>query len=82
MLETLEKTTSQALANKADHCLFVPASPSTLELTMVDPAMADAGELLPDVKRIDDCRVQIKHADYTVLFRLMLAIGVIGAESA
>jgi D-aminopeptidase len=47
---------------------------------MFDPAMCDAAELLPQVKRLDDRVVEVSNEDYSVLFRLFLAIGVLGAS--
>lgn len=67
--------------NKRDYWnLYVPPKFSTLELAFVDPAMADAAELLPNVKRIDDRRVSLSDEDYSVLFRLFLALGALGAS--
>jgi D-aminopeptidase len=43
----------------------------------MDPAMADAAELLPEVKRIDERAIEFSHEDYSVLFRLFLAIGTL-----
>ncbi len=67
--------------NKRDYwSMYNVARPVTLSLTMFDPAMADAAELLPEVKRIDDRTVEMTNDDYSVLFRLMLACGVLAAN--
>jgi D-aminopeptidase len=42
--------------------------------------MADAAELLPSIRRLSDRTIEVTHDDYSVLFRLMLAIGALGAS--
>ncbi len=79
-LASLRQKSEQALLNKDSWQLYKPPSPSTLAITMTDPAMADGAELLPMVKRTGDRDIEISHEDYGVLFRLMLAIGAIGAS--
>lgn len=79
VLESLRTGAVEAI-NKHDYWnIFTPPSPSTLTLTFIDPAMADGAELLPEVKRLDDRVVEVSHDDYSVLFRLFLAIGVLAA---
>lgn len=51
-----------------------------MRITMIDPAMADAAELLPQVRRIDGRQIEFSDSDYAVLFKLMLAVGVLGAS--
>src|SRR4030095_4601063 len=79
-LASLRQKAEQCLQNQAGWQLYKPASPSTLTITMTDPAMADGAELLPMVNRTGDREIQISHEDYSVLFRLMLAIGAIAAS--
>ncbi len=79
-LAALKAGAHQAMLDKKNWKLLKPESPSTLEITMFDPAMADGAELVPDVKRVSDRTVSVTHDDYSVLFKLMLAIGVIGAS--
>jgi D-amino peptidase len=81
--ETLAKLRSEAkkaLVNRKRCRPLKPPSPSTLDITMIDPAMADAAELLPEVKRISAREISITHADYLTLFRLFLSVGVLGAS--
>ncbi len=79
-LASLQTTAEKAVKDKRSWILFKPPSPSTMRITMFDPAMADAAELLPQVKRIDGRQVEFSDSDYSVLFKLMLAIGVLGAS--
>src|SRR5579875_991535 len=80
VLSRLRAGAEQALAEPDGWRLFRPPSPSTLSITMIDPAMADAAELLPMVLRRGDRELEITHQDYSVLFRLMLAVGALGAS--
>lgn len=80
VLTNLRLMTKTALENRASWRLFKPPSPSTLTITMTDPAMADGAELLPMVKRREERVIEFSDEDYSVLFRLMLAIGAIGAS--
>ncbi|HEY9871542.1 MAG TPA: M55 family metallopeptidase [Candidatus Obscuribacterales bacterium] len=79
-LDSLRRKAEQALSDRTGWQIFKPPSPSTLTITMVDPAMADGAELLPHVERTGDREIQITAEDYSVLFRLMLAVGAIGAS--
>ncbi|MGH9551584.1 MAG: M55 family metallopeptidase, partial [Terriglobales bacterium] len=79
-LEKLRKGASQALKQRGQCKPHKAPSPSTMSITMIDPAMADAAELLPGVKRNDARQIELSHTDYSVLFRLMLAIGALGAS--
>jgi D-amino peptidase len=76
----LKTKARDALKNREGWRLFKPPSPSTLVITMLDPAMADGAELLPMVKRLSAREVEISHEDFSVLFRLMLAVGSIAAS--
>lgn len=78
-LVSLEKTAEDAVRAK-NWQIFKPAEVSTLTLTFFDPAMADAAELLPQVKRLGDRTVNLSADDYSQLFRLFLACGVLGAS--
>lgn len=80
--ESLDKLRQGAMEaiNKRDYWnVFFPPKPSSLRLTMFDPSMADGAELLPEVKRVGDREIEINHEDYSVLFRLFLAVGAIAA---
>jgi D-amino peptidase len=79
-LEALHKGAVEAINKKDYWQVFTPPSPSTITLTMIDPAMADGAELLPEVKRVDDRVVEISHEDFSVLFRLFLAVGVLAVN--
>ena len=80
VLTSLRHGAAEAM-NKRDYwSLYTPKRPTTLTLTFFDPAMADATELLPDIKRLDDRTVELAHSDYSVLFRLFLACGVLAAN--
>lgn len=79
-LEQLRLGAAEALRERAQCQPFKVPSPSTMQITMFDPAMADAAELLPEVNRVSARVVEFTHTDYSVLFRLMLAVGVLGAS--
>lgn len=79
-IELLKDGAEKAIKNKSNWVLFRPPSPSTLNITMFDPAMADAAQLMPFVTRINGREIEITHDDYSVLFRMMLAAGVLGAS--
>ena len=79
-LDALHKGAAEAISKRDYWNIFTAPRPSTLTLTMFDPSMADAAELLPQVKRLDDRVIELNHQDYSVLFRLFLAIGVLGAS--
>ncbi|MBU6450326.1 MAG: M55 family metallopeptidase [Cyanobacteria bacterium REEB67] len=79
-LVKLEEAACQAAKSKQHWQLFQAAKPARIGITMFDPAMADAAELIPDAKRIDSRKILIEAADYSQAFRLMLAIGALGAS--
>lgn len=79
-LSALQNTAEKAVKDKRGWILHKPPSPSTMRITMIDPAMADAAELLPQVRRIDGRQIEFSDSDYGVLFKLMLAVGVLGAS--
>jgi D-amino peptidase len=79
-LEKLRAKAEETLRNPDGWRLYKPPSPSTLRITMIDPAMADGAQLLPMVKRLSAREIEVTHEDYSVLFKLMLAIGAIGAS--
>ncbi len=79
VLNDLKQGAIKALSDRSQWKLYSAALPATLTITTIDPAMADAAELLPMVKRVGDRTVELSHEDYSVLFRLMLAIGALGA---
>ena len=60
--------------------LYKVSQPVAIEITMFDPAMADAAELLPQVKRLSPRTIVIESHDYSQAFRLMLAVGALGAS--
>lgn len=80
VIETLRAKAAEALLDRARWQLFRPPSPSTLSITVFDPSMADAAELLPQVKRTGDRQIELTHENYSILFKLMLAVGVLGAS--
>jgi D-amino peptidase len=78
-LEQLTKGAETALKN-ADKCnAYKVPSPSTIKIRMVDPAMADGAELMPGVKRLGPLEIEFSHAEYPVLFKQFLAVGVLAA---
>lgn len=79
-LESLRKGAREAVDKRDYWTVFCPPKPSTLTVTMFDPAMADAAELIPGVKRLDDRIVEFSNDDFSVLFRTFLAVGVMGAN--
>jgi D-amino peptidase len=80
VLNDLEAAAERVLKNKQKWRLFKSTPTSTLLITTIDPAMADAAELLPSIRRLSDRTIEVTHDDYSVLFRLMLAIGALGAS--
>ena len=80
VLDKLRSTAADTVKKKSNWCLFKPPSPSTLEIVMIDPSMADGAELLPFVKRTGANSISITHEDYSVIFKMMLGIGAIGAS--
>lgn len=80
VLEQLRQGARTAIERKDFWTVFAPAKPATLTITVIDPAMADAAELLPQVKRLDERSYELSHDDFSVLFRLFLALGVLGAS--
>lgn len=80
VLEGLRSGAKEAIDKRDYWNLFCPPKPSTLTLTFFDPAMADAAELIPNVKRLDDRIVEFSHDDFNVIFRVFLAIGVLAAN--
>jgi len=80
VLNELKQAAMSALKDQKFWKLYNTALPATLTVTTIDTAMADAAELLPMVKRVNDRTVELTHDDYSVLFRLMLAIGALGAS--
>jgi D-amino peptidase len=79
-LKELEETTYMAARQKEKWQLFQAEEPATIKITMFDPAMADAAELIPQVKRLSARQIEIAGQDYSQTFRLMLAVGALGAS--
>lgn len=80
VLNDLEAAAMSVLKDQKSWKLYSTGMPAILTITTIDPAMADAAELLPMVKRTGDRTIELSHEDYSVLFRLMLAIGALGAS--
>jgi len=80
VLEELEKSACEAAKEKSSWNLIKPPSPAKLTLSMNDTSMADACELVPNVKRLNDRDVEFSDKDYSVVFRVMLALGALGAS--
>jgi len=80
VLSDLKQGAFRALSDRSQWKLYKAAKPSILTITTIDTAMADAAELLPMVKRVSDRTVELSHDDYSILFRLMLAVGALGAS--
>lgn len=81
--ESLERLRigAQSAMNKRDYWdIYFPPKPSTLSISFFDPSMADAAELLPQVKRTGERDIEVSSEDYSELFRLFLAIGALGAS--
>lgn len=78
-LKLLKEKARQA-TNKKHWQLFKAAEPAQIEITFFDPSMADAAELLPQIKRLSARTITIQGADYGETFRLMLAVGALGAS--
>jgi D-amino peptidase len=79
-LATLEETACKAAQHKKHWQLFQAKAPAKIAITMFDPAMADAAELIPQVKRLGSRQIEIEGQDYSQTFRLMLAVGALGAS--
>ena len=80
VLESLRQGAREAIDKRDFWTVFTPPRPSTLTITLFDPAMADAAELIPGVKRLDDRIIEFTHEDFSILFRVFLAIGVLAAN--
>ena len=80
LLAELKSQARQAIEQRRRWVLYQPQRPTELEITFFDPAMADAAELIPGISRKNDRIVSATEADYSVLFRLMLAAGALGAS--
>ena len=78
VLASLRTTTEHSLKHKNSWKLYKPTGPFTLGITFVDPAMADAAELLPIVERTGDRDIEITNQDYSKAFQTMLAVGALG----
>jgi D-amino peptidase len=79
-LAKLEETAFTAAQQKENWQLFQAATPAKITITMFDPAMADAAELIPQIKRLGSRQIEIESTDYSQAFRLMLAVGALGAS--
>ncbi|MBS1998084.1 MAG: M55 family metallopeptidase, partial [Cyanobacteria bacterium SZAS LIN-2] len=79
-LSRLRDAACEAAQNKKYWQLFKAASPARIAITMFDPAMADAAELIPNIKRLSSRQIEIEAQDYSQAFRLMLAVGALGAS--
>lgn len=79
-LEKLKETARTAAQNKQHWRLLQAKQPCNIEITMFDPSMADAAELIPGIERLSARDIAIRHSDYSVAFRLMLAVGALGAS--
>jgi len=79
-LNRLEEAANRAAKHQDHWKLFQAEEPATITVTMFDPAMADAAELIPQIKRLSSRQIEIQGADYSQTFRLMLAVGALGAS--
>ncbi len=80
VIAELEEAAAKAAKAKDSWNLLKPPAPAKITISMADTSMADACELIPDVKRINDRDVEFVHNDYSVTFRMMLALGALGAS--
>lgn len=80
--ENLKKleTAAREATNKKYWQIYSVKAPIALEITFFDPSMADGAELIPQVKRLSPRTVVIESQDYSEAFRLMLAVGALGAN--
>jgi len=76
----LLKASAQSCVDPKYWQIFKPSEPAEIEITFFDPSMADAAELLPQVKRLSAREIVIKGANYAETFRIMLAVGALGAS--
>jgi len=80
-LKLLKVKAHEAAENKAHWQLFqVKGAAAEIEITFFDPSMADAAELIPQVKRLSARTVSLHGEDYAANFRLLLAVGALGAS--
>lgn len=79
-LSLLKAKAKEAASNKKYWQVFKPKTPCKLEISFFDPSMADAAELIPQIKRIGARTIVIESQDYSQIFRLMLAVGALGAS--
>lgn len=80
VLDTLKQAGRDAAREKQGREIIKPVKPSTMLITMVDTSMADAAELIPGIARVSDRQIEFRHDDFSVLFRMMLAAGALGAS--
>lgn len=80
VLKHLEDCARIAAINKKGWNLLKPPAPAKLTITLADTSMADACELIPNVKRLNDRDVEFEDQDYKAVFRVMLALGALGAS--
>jgi D-amino peptidase len=71
---------AQDACQKKHWMLFKPTEPVVIEITFFDPSMADAAELIPQVHRINARTIEILADGYPQAFRVMLAVGALGAS--
>lgn len=79
-LANLKQRAKEAARDKSYWQLYKVSEPVELAITMYCPTMADAAELLPDVRRVDGRTVVIEAKSYQQAFKLMLAAGALGAS--
>lgn len=79
-LKALRAGASLAADSKERWQLYQPTCPCQIEITMFDPSMADAAELIPNIKRVSARQIIIESKHYEEAFRLMLAVGALGAS--
>lgn len=79
-LAKIRKAAKEAALNSSCWHKYELKPQSSIEITMFDPSMADAAELIPGIERLDARTIAIKHSDYSKAFRMMLAVGALGAS--
>ena len=79
-LSRVQEAAKAAALSSKNWQLFKAKDPARIGITMFDPAMADAAELIPNIKRLDSRKIEIESSDYSQAFRLMLAVGALGAS--
>ena len=80
VLENFKLTAFKTIKEKKNWKVFKVKSPYTLEIEFALSNHADACELIPGVKRLNDNQIRFTHKEYPIVFKCFLAMGVLAAS--